>query len=133
MSLAAENAALRERIAELEYALGITALEPPRAIVEMPYRRKVRQLLGMLIVCPRLTKEAIYIGLYGDRPDYEQPSIKVVDTYLCYARQYLRGFDVPLQRGVLGESGYWYLSAKDRTTLGALFGIAPASCKRVAA
>jgi hypothetical protein len=104
---------LRDRVAELEHALGVTVVPPYLGTGLTAARRKI---LGMLITRPFLTKESIIIGTRPvGRVDAGDPSYKLAECQLTFVRKYLRDIHGISIRNVPWEG--WYLEAGDRKKL----------------
>lgn len=98
---------LRDRVAELEDAMGLTAELPrelvPRALVS-PELKGGRydnpgtlRFINILLVRPFGDREAIFAALYGHRHEDEQPNIKILDIYKCAAHKVLKAHGVEIE------------------------------------
>jgi hypothetical protein len=129
-----ETDRLRERVAELEDALGLTAEIPaelvPRSICEGTSfgRPKVLEVIGVLLTRPFAHSAALFDALYGTRPECDQPQPQILSVYVCRVRASLRrhGIELKTRRGA-----GWYLTEDDKTKLRAV--IAQLNDQRVAA
>lgn len=90
--LEAENDALRERIFQLEEAMGFH-WEPP---VEFHLTGSEGAILGCLMAKPVATKEMIYTALYGMRID-DPPEQKIIDVLICKIRPKLRPWKIEIE------------------------------------
>ncbi len=106
---------LRDRVAELEEALGLTATLPAMFRLGLP--RLEEKLLGLLLARPFIAKEAAYIVLWGARLECEQPSFKNLDVYISRLRAVLRRRDITIKTKY-GDG--WYIEAADKARLRAL-------------
>lgn len=98
-ALEAANARLRDRVAELEDALGFT-IEMP---VYLGLTSAEARVFGALMKRPTWTKEQLMVALYSDRPD-DPPEIKIVDVFICKLRKKLRPIGVDIE--TLWGQGY---------------------------
>ncbi len=83
---------LRDRVAELEDAMGLTA-EIPRDLVPRAIARhgpKVRRLIGILLIRPFGDRDAIYNAIYGMQAECDLPCAKIMDVLICQARKALK-------------------------------------------
>jgi DNA-binding response OmpR family regulator len=79
--------AQRDRIEDLERILGLK-VEVHSSLRLAPDERKI---FGVLLARQIMTKEALFIVLYGARPDCDQPTdIKIVDVQVCKLRAALK-------------------------------------------
>lgn len=113
---------LRDRVAELEEALGLTA-DLPRGLIprEIVGTRQgalgALRFIGVLLTRPFGSREAIYSAFYGDRPEVRQPCLKVLDVYASCARKILSAHGIELQT-IRGEG--WRLDAANKAKLRAV-------------
>lgn len=91
-SLRQENAALRERVRQLEEALASSSVVVP---IEWGLTPSEARLFAALTTRDVLTKDAIMTALYSDRPD-DDPETKIVDVYVCKIRPKLRPFGIEI-------------------------------------
>lgn len=101
---------LRERIAELEEALGARLLAP---WMTPGLKRAERRLLGALLTAPFLTRDAAWAVLRTD-PVVEMAHEKLVDVRLHYVRCFLKTHHIVL-RNAVGEG--WWVDEPDRLRL----------------
>lgn len=82
---------LRDRVAELEEALGVTMRFPHR-LIKNKYRNRHAgdQLLGLLLRSAFVPYNTIYDVLYGARPEADQPDPKIISVVACGLRKVLR-------------------------------------------
>lgn len=90
--LEAENGRLRDRIAQLEEAMGLDFIAP----LEWRLTRAETALFGVLLAREIATKEALLTGIVRD-PTGEAPEIKIVDVFVCKARRKLRPFGIEIE------------------------------------
>lgn len=87
---------LKDRIAELESVIGITTAMPETFFPGVRPKVPAKQLLGMLLARPFVTRDAAYEALFGDRPECDQPQPKYIDVIICSLRKSLRRFDIEI-------------------------------------
>lgn len=86
--LEAENDELRERIRQLE-------ARPARLLpVELCLSAHEEALIRFLLGVPEASKERLLTALYGNKPDGDEPDIKIVDVFVCKARKKLAKFGI---------------------------------------
>ena len=106
---------LLDRIEELEVLLGIDRnfIECLRQSISCtPMEAKI---LGMLYRREFVSRESLYIGMHGDRPENKQPdSPKTLDTQVCLLRQVLRKYDIKISTA--WGSGY-YMTKENKAKL----------------
>lgn len=85
-ALQAENDRLRERIAELEAALGCDFIPPD----DWRLTRHEAVVFGILLARATATTDAIMAGLYRDN-GRDEPNIKIVRVWICKLRDKLEG------------------------------------------
>lgn len=112
---------LRDRVAELERVLGMTAAVPLRRLLQPPNRmwlNDLEPLCGMLLSRECVNRAAAFIVLYGARPDSQQPEDdKIIDILICRLRKVLEPYDVKVQ--TLWGRGY-FISKEDKAKLNAV-------------
>lgn len=110
---------LRDRVAELEEAIGLTAMPALRAVLkpEGYWLSTCETLCGMLMKRPCVPRSAAYIAIYGGRPECDQPDPKLVDVTVHRLRQALRPHGVEI--AVARDRG-WYLTPENKEKLRAL-------------
>lgn len=110
---------LRDRVAELERVLGLTARFPKTILAEgTRMTLQCEKVLGLLMARNTITIEAAYVAVYGDRPECDQPSVGSVEIALYWLRKGLRPHGITI-RNVYGR-GLWYLDDADKAKIRAL-------------
>lgn len=110
---------LRDRIAELEHALGVTAKFPRRFIRSYP-RKAGERLLGLLMARAYVPCDTAFEVMFGDRAEAEQPtSENYVRSIVCRLRSDLGKHGVSIETGEWGTAGY-YITEENKTKLRAL-------------
>lgn len=110
---------LRNRVAELEEVVGLTA-DLPRSLIPraMAGTRAgapgALRFIGILLARPFGHREGIYTALYGGRPEADQPIDKILDVTVCYARKILADHDIQIQT-IRGEG--WRLTDANKAKL----------------
>jgi two-component system cell cycle response regulator CtrA len=109
---------LRDRVRELEEILGMD-VELPNQLGFTPVENKI---VGLLIKRPVVSKEVLYTTLYGDRPECEQPDIKIFDVYICKLRKKLKVMNIQIySRYTIG----YYIDDDAKATLQSLNRVKP--------
>lgn len=108
--------ALQDRVAELEALLGVSddALFRFRALKLRPYECRILSFIEKQTGTAR--RQAIYTALFGNRPECDQPDIRLVDVYLCRIRRVLRPIGIEI---VTVFNVGWALTATDKAKLNA--------------
>lgn len=91
-ALEAENERLRDRVTELEEALGFS-IELPIYLGLSPAEARV---FGALMKRPTWTKEQLMVALYSHRPD-DPPEMKIVDVFICKLRKKLKPIGIEIE------------------------------------
>lgn len=104
---------LRDRVSELEDAMGLTAKLPRRLLSEP----MIDRFIGILLARPFGDRDAIYSTLYGGRPESDQPDIKILDIYASRSRKILRRWDIEVKT-LYGRG--WWIDSSNKTKLRAL-------------
>lgn len=113
MTHVSELQQLRDRVEELEEALGIAAGQLDQfgclGLAPLP-----TSLMGMLYKSNIVSREAAFVALYGSRIECDQPDIKNLDVYIWRVRDRLKryGITVNSQRGV-----GWYMTQENKAKL----------------
>lgn len=94
--LEAENARLRDRIDQLEAAMGMDFVAP----IEWRLTTAETRVFGVLMARELATKDAIMAALYRDQAK-DEAEIKIVDVFVCKVRAKLKpfGFVIETQWG----------------------------------
>ena len=111
---------LRERVAELEALLGLSAIKPARRRF-LGLTPTEAELLGVLLSRPFVSKAVAYEALFGDRQECEQPGEKVIDVYIHRLRKYLRTYRLTID--TVHAKG-WCIPGEDQQRAREIFGIA---------
>lgn len=88
-----ENDALRERVAFLERALGMT-IETPLSFDLTATEGKI---FGLLLKREFVNRSAAMDVLYGSRPNGDEADIKIIDVLICKCRSKLKPFGVAIE------------------------------------
>jgi DNA-binding response OmpR family regulator len=94
----AANAPLRtetmqDRIDELTRLLGMGRSFP----AELKLSPTEEQMLGMLLTRNIMSREGLFVSLYGGRPDCDHPDVKIIDVHICHMRRKLGAYDVTIE------------------------------------
>ena len=110
MSPADDVALLRERVAQLEGALGKGLAWPP----EWGLTPSLATILGVLVTRELATNEALLVALYGDRDDW--PDERILMQFVFRLRRKLEAVDPKIRIHTRKGAGR-YLNRRDRTVL----------------
>lgn len=91
-ALEAANDRLRDRISQLEDAMGMSVLTP----IEWRLTMAEQRVFGVLLARELATKAAIMAALYS-ADGKEEAEIKIVDVFVCKARKKLKPFGVEIE------------------------------------
>lgn len=109
-----ENERLRDQIAALEEALGLTREYAPT--LGMNFTRTEGQMLSMMLARGYVQKEAFMSALYESRPDADDtPDVKIIDVMICKLRAKLKKLCAAKIETKWGE-GY-FIPAADKPAL----------------
>lgn len=113
---------LRDRVEELEEALGLSSaipvetllynLFPPNNDVGIPMLVNV---FNFLLKRPFGRKEAMFIALYGARPECDQPNLQIINVYVSRIRTMLRKHGIKLKTSKTPPG--WYIEEADKTKI----------------
>lgn len=112
-AIEAENAVLRERVAQLEVLLGHHFMPP----IEWRLTASEARVFGCLLARDIATKEAILAALYRDLGK-DEAEIKIVDVFICKLRKKVVPFGVEVKTR-WGE-GYFLTPATKETVRAAM-------------
>lgn len=87
-----ENEVLRERILQLEQALGYRLVVP----LLFGLTDHESRLLGALLTRDIMSRAQLLTALYGHKPVDDEPELKIIDVYTCKARAKLKPFGVEI-------------------------------------
>jgi two-component system cell cycle response regulator CtrA len=89
---------LRDRCEELEELLGIKC-DP---LLSLGFPQLATSMLGVRMAQPRCRRATLYVAVYGNRQECDQPNDKIVDVTVCKLRQKLKphGADIVTDWGV---------------------------------
>lgn len=111
---------LRDRVAELEDAMGLTAGIPrdliPRELVASSRvgSPETLKFIGIVLARPFAHRESVYASMFGGRPECDQPGIRILHVYAWRSRQILSAYGVAL-KNIRGKG--WVLSPADKAKL----------------
>lgn len=115
--LEAENEQLRNRVAALEDALGLTQEFAPSGALRLTASEA--QMLGMLLARGYVKRESFFAALYQTRPDADDPpDINIIDVWICKLRAKLKHLGHGTIETRFGE-GY-FIPASDKPALRAI-------------
>lgn len=113
----AENDALRERVRVLEEELrgrGKNEETPP---LSLGLTGQEGRLLMHLLARDLCSKEQLFMALYGDRPEADEPEIKIIDVLVCKLRKKLQSENIAIT--TIWGHGYM-IDGKNKAALRAL-------------
>lgn len=97
-----ENDQLRDRVAQLEEALG---LAEDFSLLLPDLTQSESTCLGVLLNNKAPRKLTFHLALYGNRPDGDEVDVKIVDVMLCKLRKKLKPLGVEI--GTEWGEGYF--------------------------
>lgn len=108
---------LRDRVQELEELLGVVGDEVERYMTRLGLLRIEAQILGYILKREFAPRDAIYVAIYGGRPERDQPEINGVNVRMSRLRKVLRPLDVTI-KNVWGKG--WYMEPAEKAKLRAV-------------
>lgn len=120
-----ETEQLRNRVEELTALLGVGNDDVSRLLTVLDATPQQCEIIGFMLRRSIATRTALHTVLFGNRPDCDQPEMKLIDVQMVKVRAALKklGIDVQTEWG----SGGWALKASDKAKLRKLMaGEAPA-------
>jgi hypothetical protein len=105
---------LRDRVEELEELLGLVSRDGVDRFVLFRLSRTERKILNVIFSWNLVRREKLYALLYGSRPESDQPEIKVLDTYVCRLRIFLRQFDIVINTQ---RADGWFMAPLEKQKL----------------
>lgn len=91
--LTKENDDLRDRVAQLEEAMGMKFASP----AFMGLTGNEAKLFGLLMARDAVTKSGAMDILYGLGPEADVAEEKIVDVFICKLRKKLEQFEIPVE------------------------------------
>lgn len=121
-----ETDALRDRVAELDALLGVGNDDVSRLLTVVDATLQQCEMIGFMLKRAVATRTALFIALFGARPECDQPDMKLIDVQMVKVRKALEklGIEVRIEWG----SGGWNIPAADKAKLRHLMsgeGVAP--------
>ncbi|MDE1901502.1 MAG: winged helix-turn-helix domain-containing protein [Alphaproteobacteria bacterium] len=84
----------QERIRELEKEKFGIGWMSPGCLKLTPYEERI---ISALMVRDAASKDNLMAAVYADRFEKEEPSIKIIDVFVCKLRQKLSRFDISIE------------------------------------
>ena len=97
---------LRDRVSELEDAIGLTLIKPHRYFPDLGLDPICEKILGILIRRPSVSRDVIFMTLWGDKAEDDQPQAKTIDVHLVQIRAALDEINILDIRTVLARLFY---------------------------
>ena len=118
-----ETDALRDRVAELEALLGVGNDDVSRLLTVVDATPQQCEMIGFMLKRAVATRTALFIALFGARPECDQPDMKLIDVQMVKVRKALEklGIEVRTEWG----SGGWTIHGRDKAKLRALMSDVP--------
>lgn len=116
--LAQDTQRLVDRLEELEALLGVGNDDVSRIRSALGITPQSAEIVGFMLKRAVASRDALYIMLFGDRPECDQPEMKIVDVQLCRARKALKRHDIEVRAD--WGLGSWSLSTAGKVKLRAL-------------
>ena len=110
-----ETDALRDRVAELEALLGVGNDDVSRLLTVVDATPQQCEMIGFMLKRAVATRTALFIALFGARPECDQPDMKLIDVQMVKVRKALEklGIEVRTEWG----SGGWNIPAPSKAKL----------------
>lgn len=94
MTLQEENEMLRERVRQLEVALGAT--DNSAMATKFGLSASLMILLQMMVKKPIMLRDAAMLALYGHYADRDTPDEKIIDIFISQLRKKMEPFGVKI-------------------------------------
>ena len=109
---------LQDRVAELEALLGVGNDDVSRLLTVVDATPQQCEMIGFMMKRAVATRTALFIALFGARPECDQPDMKLIDVQMVKVRKALEklGVEVRTEWG----SGGWNIPAADKARLRAM-------------
>jgi len=88
--------ALLDRIDELERILGVDEELTFRIMRSTGCSRTESKFVGMLFKRQMVTRECLFVVIYGDRSEDDVPESEILRTHVCKARQVLKQYGITI-------------------------------------
>ena len=110
-----EADALRNRVEELQALLGVGNDDVSRLLTVLDATPQQCEMIGFMLRRAVATRTALHTGLFGARPDCDQPEIKLIDVQMVKVRKALEKVGVEVRTE--GGSGGWAIPATGKMRL----------------
>jgi len=106
---------LQNRIEELEALLGVGNDDVSRLLTVLDATPQQAEMVGFMLRRAVATRTALFVALFGARPECDQPDMKLIDVQMVRVRTALKkiGVEVTAEWG----SGGWSISNADKAKL----------------
>lgn len=110
-----ETEQLRDRVEELQALLGVGNDDVSRLLTVLDATPQQCEMVGFMLKRAVATRTALYIALFGARPECDQPDMKLIDVQMVKVRRALEklGIEVRTEWG----SGGWAIASADKAKL----------------
>ena len=113
----AEFEAMQDRIANLEYKPAVN----PLSLLPFSISPQESACLTMLMQRQYITRSGLYVVLYSNLPESDQPAEKISDVWICKLGRRLAPFGISIQRrGWGGDNRLYYLDQTDKDRIRAM-------------
>jgi hypothetical protein len=110
-----ETDALRDRVAELEALLGVGNDDVSPLLTVLDATPQQWEMVGLMLKRAVATRTALFIALFGARPECDHPDVKLIDVQMVKVRNAPEkiGVEVRTEWG----SGGWNIPVADKAKL----------------
>ena len=114
---------LRDRIEDLEALLGLDRKIASRLRDAFMITLAQAETLGFMLRRNFVSHDALYIAMYGARPECDWPEIRILDVHVCHLRAALKKHGIAIKTK-WGEG--WTISPADKAKVHAVLEFLPA-------
>lgn len=109
---------LQDRVTELEALLGVGNDDVSRLMTVLDATPQQCEMVGFMLKRAVATRTALFIALFGARPECDQPDMKLIDVQMVRVRSALKAIGIDVQTA--WGSGGWSIRGADKVRLRAM-------------